>query len=168
MTNLKKLNIGCGTNILAGYVNADAVALPGVDKVFDASKGLPFNDGEFSEVLAEDFVSHLPTDLGIFMMNEFYRVLQKPNGILKLKFPEAPGITAFQDPTHISFWNFEKITYFLAGHRRREQYGIHHGVKANFKLVKQKRWINQPEKFFSTFNFNYLTNYILQLELQAL
>ena len=104
---------------------------------------------------------------GIFIMNEFYRAL-KPGGLLRLKFPEAPGVTAFQDPTHISFWNLEKLTYFLAGHRRREQYGVHHGVIAKFKLKKQKRWLKQPGQFLTTLNFNYLTDYLLRVELEAL
>ena len=118
-----KLHLGCGTSPLPGYVNADIVKLPGVDQVFDASLGLPFPDHTFEEILAEDFLSHLPTEKGVFIMNEFYRVL-KPAGRLRLKFPEAPGITAFQDPTHVSLWNREKLTYFLSGHRRRDRKSV--------------------------------------------
>ena len=81
--------------------------------------------------------------------------------------PEAPGITAFQDPTHVSFWNAETFTYYLDGDSRRERFGLSYGVKARFRMLKLKRRHSKWEKFFTTGNWNYLTNYVLDVELAA-
>lgn len=45
---MKKLNLGCGKDIKAGYVNLDIVKLDGVYVVWDVNKlPLPFKKEEF-------------------------------------------------------------------------------------------------------------------------
>lgn len=99
-------------------------------------------------------------------MNEIYRTL-KPNGVLVIHVPEAPGITAYQDPTHLSFWNEESFDYYLDGHFRRENYGIYYGITARFKLESLHRTRHMWKKFFRTFNINYLCNHLLDVKLRA-
>jgi len=100
-------------------------------------------------------------------MNEVYRVL-RPGGIFVIRIPEAPGIIAFQDPTHVSYWNEETLTYFLDGHVRREQYGVYYGIVAKYRRVSFKRRRHQMRNFFKTFNINYLSNFILDIKLSAM
>ncbi|WP_445636405.1 Methyltransferase domain-containing protein [Nostoc sp. DSM 114161] len=165
--NKNKLHLGCGRQILDGYVNVDIYPSLGVDLVCDINEGLPFEDNSFIEALAVDFMEHIQQTRVIHVMNEVYRVL-KPGGIFKIHVPEAPGISAYQDPTHISFWNEESFTYYIDRHRRRETYGIYYGVVAQFKLVSLKRSNYLWQKFFSTFNLNYLSNFLLDVELMAI
>ncbi|MBD2340537.1 methyltransferase domain-containing protein [Calothrix sp. FACHB-156] len=161
-----KLHLGCGTKILEGYVNVDIFPAPGVDLACDINNGIPFKDNSFIEALAVDFIEHIQPTKAIFLMNEVHRVL-KPGGVFKIHVPEAPGITAYQDPTHICFWNEESFDYYIDQHPRRENYGIYYGVTANFRKISVKRKSHLRRKFFTSFNFNYLTNYLLDVELEA-
>ncbi|MDQ6802345.1 MAG: hypothetical protein M3041_16105, partial [Acidobacteriota bacterium] len=52
-----KLQLGSGPQILQGWINIDNVKYPGVDKVLDVTRGLPFRDVSF--VFAEHFIEHL-------------------------------------------------------------------------------------------------------------
>jgi ubiquinone/menaquinone biosynthesis C-methylase UbiE len=72
-----KLNLGCGKDILEGYVNQDIFQFGKVDVVFDFNKyPWKFKDNSFDEIriwnclfLAKDFVK---------FMSEVYRIA-KPN-----------------------------------------------------------------------------------------
>jgi hypothetical protein len=44
-------------------------------------------------------------------MNEAFRVLA-PGGWLLIEVPSTDGRGAFQDPTHVSFWNENSIWYY--------------------------------------------------------
>ncbi len=162
----RKLHLGCGTKILPDHVNVDIVDAPGVDLVCDAGEGLPFPDDRFEEILAIDFFEHIRPERSIPLMNDCYRILV-PDGRLHMHVPEAPGITAYQDPTHVSFWNEESFSYYLDGDPRRERFGVSYGVQARFRMVGLRRRRHMWKKFFSTGNFNYLANYVLDVELAA-
>lgn len=162
----KKLHLGCGTRILPDYLNLDLVDGPGVDLVCDASEGLPFPDDRFDEILAVDFFEHIRPERSIPLMNDCYRVLVG-GGRLRMHVPEAPGITAFQDPTHVSFWNEESFSYYIEGDARRERFGVPYGVSARFEMHRLVRRRHMWKKFFTTGNFNYLLNYVLDVELAA-
>ncbi len=162
-----RLHLGCGQKILPGYMNVDIVAAPGVDLVCDVGLGIPYPDGVFTEVLAIDFIEHIPPTRSIHLMNEIWRVLA-PGGILKVHVPAAPGITAFQDPTHVSFWNEESFTYYEDGHPRRENYGVSYGIRARFRRRKFVRRRHLWSRFFTTFDPSYLANHVLDLELEAI
>lgn len=106
-----RIDLGCGKNKPSGYIGIDKIALPGVDIEFDiASDGIPFPDSSVSEVRAHDFLEHIEDK--IFIMNEIYRVL-KPNGLADIFVPSTDGRGAFQDPTHVSFWNENSFKYYV-------------------------------------------------------
>lgn len=113
----KRLNLGCGNNILPGFVNLDLMPGPGVDVVFDLSKDLkkhplPFKDEEFSVVLADNLLEHLDDTIGI--MAEIHRVL-KPGGTAIIRFPYHLHPAAWVDPTHKKCLIEETFRYFTVG-----------------------------------------------------
>lgn len=109
------INLGCGRNNPESSFGVDIIDCPGVDMVADLSKSIPLPDNTFDVAFAVDFLEHIPQGApNIKIMEEIYRIL-KPGGFLSFEVPSTDGcnIGAFQDPTHVSFWNQMKINYFL-------------------------------------------------------
>jgi len=100
MTEIKRLNIGCGGDIQPGWVHLDMHPRPGVDVVHDiAITPWPFSDEEFDFVKASHVLEHLDNDHFIAAMRELHRIL-KPGGVLSIRVPEASCAAAIADPTH--------------------------------------------------------------------
>jgi len=107
-----KLNLGCNVHTEQGWVNVDKHPFPGVDKVVDLDKPWPWETSSVHYIRAIDIFEHLRDS--IHTMNEAYRVL-KPGGILEILVPSTDGRGAFQDPTHVSFWNVHSFSYYSRG-----------------------------------------------------
>ena len=86
---MTKLHLGCGPLALPGWVNIDNRRYPGVDKVLDLRKGLPFKDVSF--VFAEHFIEHLAYDDALKLMREARRVL-RDDGVLRLSTPNLDWV----------------------------------------------------------------------------
>ncbi len=73
-----KLNLGCGSEYLKGYINIDI--MQGVaDVVWDLNKcPYPFEDDSVDYVLAKHVLEHL--DDVISVMNELHRIVKKGGG----------------------------------------------------------------------------------------
>jgi predicted SAM-dependent methyltransferase len=68
---MKKLNLGCGKEILEGYTNLDAIKLEGTDVVYDLNKfPYPFADNYFDEILAKSVLEHFNKKFGRVMENK--------------------------------------------------------------------------------------------------
>lgn len=60
MSTCKKLNIGCGKDIIDGFMHLDFIKGPGIDFVHDLNKfPYPLKDNYFSEILAKHIIEHL-------------------------------------------------------------------------------------------------------------
>lgn len=81
-----KLNLGCGSNKLPGWVNIDSVKGFNPDLVHDLSDPLPYPDLTIDEVLAEDILEHFDKYARYFFCLEITRVL-KIGGKLTLQVP---------------------------------------------------------------------------------
>ena len=80
--NEPKLHVGCGGNILPGWLNADyAPSAPFVIHL-DATKIFPFGGSTFNYVFSEHMIEHVSYEAGLFIMSEAFRVL-KPGGIVR-------------------------------------------------------------------------------------
>ena len=75
--------------------------------VFDVLAGLA--DNSVGAVRAVDFLEHVEDT--VRLMNEVWRVLA-PDGLLLSCTPSTDGRGAFQDPTHVSFFNENSWWYF--------------------------------------------------------
>ncbi len=70
---------------------------------------LPFEDGSVGVIRAIECLSHV-TDK-VALMNECYRVLAH-GGMMMILVPSSDGRGAYQDPTHVSYWNENSFWYY--------------------------------------------------------
>jgi len=129
-----KLNIGCADALIAGFVNIDIAPHPGVQEA-DLRQPWPWADGSIDYVRAWDIIEHLPDK--IFTMNEIWRVL-RPEGTVEIAVPTTDGSGAFQDPTHVSFWNRRSFLYYEAGNPYRERFATTYGIRASFRVTFER------------------------------
>jgi len=69
----------------------------------------PLGDNSAGIIRASHIIEHLPDQ--IHTMNELYRVLA-PGGWAFIEVPSTDGRGAWQDPTHVSFWNENSFWYY--------------------------------------------------------
>ena len=103
-----KLNLGCNRNPLPGWVNVDIEPVEGIDVATDLEQRWPWEDDPVHYIRAVDIVEHLHD--AIHTMNEAWRVLGH-GGVFEILVPSTDGRGAFQDPTHVSFWNQNSFYY---------------------------------------------------------
>ena len=129
-----KLNLGVGKNRLEGYVGLDIRPEVNPDVLCDILQGLPYDDSSVEEVVALDFLEHIPIQSTIFVITEIWRVLE-PGGIFKSSTPDAEhGQGSWIDPTHVNPWVEGRWLYF-SNPACREVYDI----EANFEIIKITR-----------------------------
>lgn len=120
----KKLNLGCGRDLKDGWINLDAVALPGVDVVADlarcATTPLPFEDGSIDEFLLSHLLEHIPEPLPL--MQELWRVA-RPGAKMVIKVPHGGHDDAWTDPTHVRPYFARSFGYFSQPWYWRADYG---------------------------------------------
>jgi Glycosyl transferase family 2 len=124
-----RLNLGCSDRHVPGHLNVD-LSEP-ADLIADLSKTWPWEDSSIEGALAHDIIEHLPDKL--HTMNELWRVL-KNGATVEIAVPTTEGSGAFQDPTHVSFWNRRSFLYYEAGNIYRERFAKAYGIKAAFAV----------------------------------
>jgi predicted SAM-dependent methyltransferase len=85
-TSSAKLNVGCGGNIVVGWLNVDSAPRPGA-VYLDGSAAWPFPDGTFDAVLAEHVIEHVPKADGRRLLAEARRVL-RPGAVVRIATPD--------------------------------------------------------------------------------
>lgn len=118
--DLARLNLGCGTDIDPGMVNADLVALPGVDVVCDLDQPWPWKDATACYIKASHVFEHVADP--VLFMSEAWRVLA-PGGLLDIRVPYWRHIFAFTDPTHKRFCTEMTWDYWVPGQDLHAAYG---------------------------------------------
>lgn len=126
-----RVDLGCGPRKPEGYYGIDRHPWPGVDQLADLTQGIPLDDDSVDEIRAYDILEHLPDK--ILSMNEIFRVL-KPGGTAEIFVPSTDGRGAFQDPTHVSWWNPNSFAYYRRGDAHRETFAEAYGIVACFDL----------------------------------
>ena len=127
MTDLIRLNLGCGPTILEDSVNVDIVPLPGVDVVTDLDQPWPWPDETVGYILASHLFEHVIDPL--LFMREAHRVLAA-DGTLDIRVPYYRHPFAFTDPTHRRFCTELTFDYWVPGK------GLHEAYGAGFGSVK--------------------------------
>jgi predicted SAM-dependent methyltransferase len=83
---IKKLHIGCGKNVLPGWLNTDALPLLPDVLYLDASRDFSFKDEQFDYIFSEHMIEHISYHHGARMLAECRRVL-KPSGKIRISTP---------------------------------------------------------------------------------
>lgn len=96
-----KLNLGCGMEYQKEFLNIDINDKLNPDLVYDLREGIPFEDNKIDEILAKDFLEHLPREKTIFFWNEMYRVC-KNNAVINVAVPYAGSDLYYADPEHLT------------------------------------------------------------------
>jgi SAM-dependent methyltransferase len=105
-SGLRKVELGGRMAAKAGYETVD---LKDADIIANLNNRWPFKDSSVGILRAYDVFEHLRKP--IHVMKEVQRVLA-PGGWLFCQVPSTDGRGAFQDPTHVSFWNENSFWYY--------------------------------------------------------
>lgn len=104
---LKIYDLGGALDPCPGFETVDM--RPEADVVADLSLDWPFDNNSVGLIRASHIFEHLPDP--VHTMNELFRVLA-PGGFALIEVPSTDGRGAFQDPTHVSFWNENSFWYY--------------------------------------------------------
>lgn len=91
---MKKIQFGCGSNILNGWEN--------YDMNIDISKRLPFDDNSTDAILAEHVMEHITIHEAWNFIEECYRIL-KTDGYLRLA---VPCVSKIFNESNQSYYDF--------------------------------------------------------------
>ena len=103
---LLKVDIGGGLYPRKGYLTIDQ---EGADITCDLNDGIPLPDNSVGVINASHVLEHLRDP--IKSMREIHRVLAH-GGWAMIEVPSTDGRGAWQDPTHVSYWNEHSFWYY--------------------------------------------------------
>jgi O-antigen biosynthesis protein len=103
---LLKVDLGGGLFPKSGYLTIDQ---EGADINCDLNNGIPLDDNSVGVINASHLIEHLRDPLKT--MKEIHRVLA-PGGWAFIEVPSTDGRGAWQDPTHVSYWNENSFFYY--------------------------------------------------------
>ncbi|MFI2458192.1 glycosyltransferase [Streptomyces sp. NPDC019539] len=106
---LLALDLGAAHRKPPGYLGVDQHPGDGVDIVATLPDPLDLPDNSVGLMRAVDFLEHVPAKVPL--INELYRVLA-PGGMLLTMTPSSDGRGAYQDPTHVAFYNENSFWYY--------------------------------------------------------
>ncbi|MER5492832.1 glycosyltransferase [Streptomyces sp. NPDC002454] len=106
---LLALDLGAAHRKPPGYLGVDQHPGEGVDIVATLPDPLDLPDGSVGLIRAVDFLEHVPAKVPL--INELYRLLA-PGGMLLTMTPSSDGRGAYQDPTHVAFYNENSFWYY--------------------------------------------------------
>lgn len=101
-----KFELGGRIGKKKGFISID---LQDADIIADLNEKWPLNTSSVGVIRAYDIFEHLKNP--IHVMKELQRVLV-PGGFAFIQIPSTDGRGAFQDPTHVSFWNENSFHYY--------------------------------------------------------
>lgn len=97
-----KLHVGCGPQVLDGWINVDNQPYPGVDQVLDVREAFPFSNLQF--IYAEHFIEHLPYDDAVKFLRNCRQAL-RDDGVMRISTPNLDWVWITQ--YHYGSWQSE-------------------------------------------------------------
>lgn len=134
-TRCRRLQIGCGGNLLEGWLNSDILDVENGMIFIDARDRLPLENDTFDFVYSEHLLEHLTYDEGEGMLRECLRILKR-GGVCRISTPDLGFVIEFYANNTLEnkeylewasdfYWHFTRrskalvINYYLAswGHK---------------------------------------------------
>lgn len=138
-----RLNLGCGTNKLAGFVNVDKLGEPDLRQDLEAFPW-PWPDGSIAEVVLNHVLEHLGREADIFIgiMKELHRVCAG-GAQVRIAVPHPRHDDFIGDPTHVRIVTPQVLSLFSRKNCERwaaegaanSPLAIYHGV--DFEILEQ-------------------------------
>jgi len=152
--SLKKVDLCSCNNKPKGFIGVDERKLNDDDIVFDLNKSdWPFEDGSVGLFRGQDAVEHLRDPINT--MKEIYRCLCD-YGWAIIDVPSSDGRGAFQDPTHVSFWNSNSFWYYT-----KEEQAQFIGSPVKFQLNRISNYF--PTDWHKFHNIMYTKAHLVKL-----
>ncbi|HEX7641222.1 MAG TPA: methyltransferase domain-containing protein [Burkholderiaceae bacterium] len=137
---MAKLNLGCGQNLMEGYINVDKFDSFSPEVVWDLeATPWPFESNFADEIMMYHVLEHLGAQTDVFfnVMKELYRVCA-PNGIVRIAVPHPRSDGFTGDPTHVRPITEQVLSLFS---------------KANNREWKELGWPNTPLGIYLDIDF---------------
>jgi ubiquinone/menaquinone biosynthesis C-methylase UbiE len=136
---MKKLNIGCGTDIKKNYINLDSKKLKDVDVVHNLNNfPWPFKNNEFDLIEANHILEHLE-DIPK-CLREIWRISKK-GGKVSIRGPHYASPGAWYDLTHKHPFGWMSLDYMASNRISKFSVGgIHsheYGNKEKFEVFRK-------------------------------
>jgi predicted SAM-dependent methyltransferase len=90
-TNIKLLNLGCGSRYHRDWINIDFVSSSSDVISYDLTGRLPFSESEIDVVYHSHLLEHFRKDHALYFLTECFRIL-KPGGIIRVAVPDLEQI----------------------------------------------------------------------------
>jgi SAM-dependent methyltransferase len=149
-----KLDLGGRFNCPKGYKSVD---MKDADYNIDLTKPWPFKDNSVGVLRAQDILEHLKDP--IHVMKEAYRVLA-PGGYFMINVPSTDGRGAFQDPTHVSFWNENSFWYYTKHDQARF-------IDTPVRFQSMRLYSSNPNEYCKANYICYVTAHLIALKGQS-
>ena len=134
LKGLLKVDMGGGIHPMPGYLTLDK---ENADILCDLNDGIPLPDNSVGVLNASHILAQLKDP--IKSMREIHRVLAD-GGWAMIQVPSTDGRGAWQDPTHVSYWNEHSFWYYTDASKA--QYI--HNKDIRFQVYRLETWDMAP------------------------
>ena len=134
LKGLLKVDMGGGIHPMPGYLTLDK---ENADILCDLNDGIPLPDNSVGVLNASHILAQLKDP--IKSMREIHRVLAD-GGWAMIQVPSTDGRGAWQDPTHVSYWNEHSFWYYTDASKA--QYI--HNKDIRFQSYRLETWDMAP------------------------
>jgi predicted SAM-dependent methyltransferase len=135
LSNVIRLNLGCGHKPILEYLNVDMRELPNVD-IVAASHYLPFSSESVDEIYSSHLIEHFPKDYFINELLPYWFSLLKEGGVFHGILPDLEAMLSAFKSGEISYEVLKEVTFGTQEYRGDFHFALY-GVEEFKNLLHQ-------------------------------